>query len=149
MSRFLSTLTAPPPEPRPLAQPPAAFPLPGGVPSTPTTVAQTYGLNGGRAEFIPLMVEILKDVKYIFKDNPIELFTKGTGGGEFPFYRQRGLEEAISKIGEELHSQYVITYSPNNKLEGGFHQILVEVDHRPDVKRVVTRPGYWLAAKPG
>ncbi|HLI86777.1 MAG TPA: VWA domain-containing protein [Bryobacteraceae bacterium] len=149
MSRFVSTLTAPPEEPRPFSQPPTAYSLPGGVPSTPTTVAQTYGGNGGRAEFMPLMLEVLKDVKYIFKNNPIELFTKGTGGSEFSFYKQRGLEEAMQKIGEELHSQYLLTYSPNNKLEGGFHQIQVEVDGRPDVKRVVTRPGYWMAAKPG
>src|SRR5262249_1056942 len=108
MSRFVSTLTAPPNEPRPFSQPPTAYTLPGGLPSTPTTIAQTYGGNGGRAEFLPLMLELLKDVKYIFKDNPIELFTKGTGGGEFPFVRQRGLEEAIAKIGEELHSEYVI-----------------------------------------
>ncbi|MBV9507777.1 MAG: VWA domain-containing protein [Acidobacteriia bacterium] len=148
MSRFVSTLTAPPNEPRPLSQPPTAYTLPGGVPSTPTTVAQTYGGNGGRAEFMPLMVELLKDIKYIFKDNPVELFTKGTGGSEFGFVKQRGLEDAIQRIGEELHSQYVVTYSPNNKLEGGFHQILVEVEGRPDVKRVLTRPGYWLAAKP-
>jgi hypothetical protein len=149
MSRFVTTLTAPAEEPRPFSQPPTAYTLPGGVPSTPTTVAQTYGGNGGRAEFMPLMIEILKDVKYIFKDNPIELFTKGTGGSEFGYVKQRGLEEAISKIGDELHSQYIITYSPNNKLEGGFHQILVEVERRPDVKKVLTRPGYWLAAKPG
>lgn len=149
MSRFVTTLTAPPEEPRPFSQPPTAYTLPGGVPSTPTTVAQTFGGNGGRAEFMPLMIEILKDVKYIFKDNPVELFTKGTGGSEFGYVRQRGLEEAIAKIGDELHSQYIITYSPNNKLEGGFHQILVEVERRPDVKKVLTRPGYWLAAKPG
>jgi VWFA-related protein len=149
MSRLLTTLSAPAEEPRPPSQPPTAYSLPGGVPATPTTIAQTYGYNGGRAEFMPLMLEVLKDVKYIFKDNPIELFTKGTGGAEFPFYRRRGLEEAISKIGEELHSQYLITYSPNNKLEGGFHHIQVEVEGRPDVKKVQTRPGYWLAAKPG
>jgi VWFA-related protein len=149
MSRLITTLTAPPEEPRPPSQPPTAYTLPGGVPSTPTTVAQAYGYNGGRAEFMPLMIELFKDVKYIFKDNPMELFTKGTGGTEFPYYRQRGLEQAIEKLGEELHSQYVISYSPNNKLEGGFHQILVEVDGHPEVKKVLTRPGYWLAAKPG
>ena len=48
------------------------------------------GLAGCSAEFIPLMVEVLKDVKAIFKDNPVELFTKGTGGSEFSFYRQQG-----------------------------------------------------------
>ncbi len=148
MSRVVSTLSAPPNQPRPDPFPPSARPMPPGVPATPTTVAQTYGTNGGSAEFVPLMVEILKDVKYIFKDNPVELFTKGTGGSEFSFTRQRGLEDAIGRIGEELHSQYLISYSPNNKEEGGFHQIAVEVTGRPDVKRIQTRPGYWLAGKP-
>ena len=78
---------------------------------------------------------------HLFKDNPAELFTKGTGGREFSFYRQRGLEEAIQHIGEELHSQYLISYNPNNKEEGGFHQIQVVVAGRRDVGRVQTRPG--------
>ena len=148
MSRVMTSLTAPPPQPRPDPTPPAAHPLPSNVPATPTTVQQTYGTNGGRAEFVPLMVEVFKDVKAIFKDNPVELFTKGTGGSEFGFVRQRGLEEAIQRIGEELHSQYLISYSPNNKEEGGFHQITVEVAGRPDVQKIQTRPGYWLAGKP-
>ena len=75
--------------------------------------------------------------------------TKGTGGTEFPYYSKRGLEEAVNKLGDELHSQYVISYSPNNKLDGGFHKILVEVSGHPEAKKVLTRPGYWLAAKPG
>ena len=50
-------------------------------------MAQTYGIGGGgRAEFIPLMVELFKDVKAIFKDNPVEVFTKGTGGTEYSFF---------------------------------------------------------------
>ncbi|PWU03490.1 MAG: hypothetical protein C5B51_18910 [Terriglobia bacterium] len=151
MSRFVSTLSAPPNQPRPDPVPPAARAgvLPPNVVATPTTVAQTFGSNGGRAEFLPLMVELLKDVKYIFKDNPVELFTKGTGGSEFGFMKQRGLEEAIARIGEELHSQYLISYSPNNKEEGGFHEITVEVTGHPEVKKIQTRPGYWLAGKPG
>src|ERR1017187_3208110 len=108
------------------------------VPSiaTPTTVAQTYGLNGGSAEFIPLMVEVFKDVKAIFKDNPIEVFTKGTGGSEFGFHGLHSLEDAIQKAGEELHSQYTISYSPNNKDEGGFHHIIVQVGGHPEVTKI-------------
>ena len=68
------------------------------------------------------MVELFKDVKAIFKDNPVEAFTKGTGGTEYSFYKQRGLEDAIQKIGAELHWQYFVSYTPNNKDEGGFHQ---------------------------
>ncbi|MFB3827695.1 MAG: VWA domain-containing protein [Bryobacteraceae bacterium] len=147
ISRLVTTLTrdARPARPNPL--PPAARPLPPNVAATPTAVQQTYGEGGGgRAEFLPLMIEILRDVKAVFKDNPVELFTKGTGGTEYGFTRQRGLEEAISRVGEELHSQYLITYTPNNREEGGFHEIDVQVPARRDVK-IHTRPGYWLAAR--
>lgn len=148
MSRFVSTLTAKPQDPRPNTNPPALQPVPYNRAATPTVVQQTWGTNGGTAEFIPLMVELFKDAKAVFKDNPVELFTKGTGGSEYSFYRQRGLESAIQKIGEELHSQYMITYTPNDQLEGGFHEITVSVTGAPEVSRVQTRPGYWLAGKP-
>lgn len=147
ISRVLTTLTAKeqPPRPSPVAT--AARPLPSSVPRTPTTVQQTLGSGGGgRAEFIPLMVEVFKNVKAIFKDNPAEFFTKGTGGEEYSFTRERGLQEAIARVGEELHSQYLISYSPNNKEEGGFHEITVDIPSRRDA-RPQTRPGYWLAAK--
>jgi VWFA-related protein len=149
MSRFMTSLTAPTPVGRPDNLPPAMHSMPGLVPSTPTTVAQAYGYNAGRAEFIPAMVELFKDAKAIFRDNPVELFTKGTGGSEFGFHNQKSLEAAISRIGEELHSDYLLSYSPNNRDEGGFHEIVVDVTGRPDVKRVQTRPGYWLAPKVG
>ena len=147
MSRIMNVLTAPAPVPRPDNLPPAMHPLPSGVPATPTTVAQTYGLNGGTAEFIPLMVEVFKDVKAIFKQNPVEVFTKGTGGSIFSFHSLHSLEEAMQKVGEELHSEYTVSYNPNNKEEGGWHQIIVQVGGHPEVKRVQTRPGYWLAPK--
>jgi VWFA-related protein len=148
ISRMMSTLTAKPDPGRQRNLPPAMYPLPSNVPATPTTVQQTYGSGGGgRIEFIPMMVEVFKDVKAIFKDNPIEAFTKGTGGTEYGFVRQRGLEEAIQKIGAELHSQYMVTYRPNNKEEGGFHEIRVTISNAPQVKRTQARPGYWLGVK--
>jgi VWFA-related protein len=127
-------------------RPPAMTPLPSGVPATPNTVMQATGSVGSSAEFVPLMVEVFKDAKAIFKQNPSEVFTRGTGGEQFGFMRQRGLEDAIERISAELHSQYMISYNPNNKDEGGFHQITVQVTGRKDVK-VRTRPGYWLGAK--
>lgn len=148
ISRLMSTLSAKPDPGRQNNLPPAMHPLPSNVPATPTTVQQTYGTGGGgRIEFIPMMVEAFKDVKAIFKDNPVEAFTKGTGGTEYGFVRQRGLEEAIQKIGAELHSQYMVTYRPNNKDEGGFHEIKVVIANAPEVKKTQTRPGYWLGVK--
>jgi len=147
MSRIMNVLTAPAPVPRPDNNPPAMNPLPGGVPSTPTTVAQAYGTNGGTAEFIPLMVEVFRDTKAIFVANPVEVFTRGTGGSTFGFHSLHSLEDAMGKVGEELHSQYTVSYNPNNKDEGGWHQIVVQVGGHPEVKRVQVRPGYWLAPK--
>jgi len=102
-------------------------------------------LPGTSADVVPLLVEIFKDVKAVFVDNPAEKMTKATGGQEFSFFKQRGLEEAISKVGSELHSQYVVTYSPNNKEEGGWHDIKVTLPGRPEVKTRY-RPGYWMAS---
>ncbi len=143
ISRAITTLTQRAQPPRPNPQLPSARPMPAGVPATPTSVAQSDPTQGGAGNVVPLLIEIFRDVKAIFRDNPAEAFTKGTGGTEFSFVRQKGLEEAISKIGEELHSQYMITYSPNNTEEGGFHEIVVSVIARNAVPR--TRPGYWLA----
>jgi VWFA-related protein len=150
MSRFMTTLTAPTPSPRyetrpaPLA---GAASLPSFVPATPTTVGWSTGNEGGRAEFVPMMVELFRDAKAIFKDNPVEAFTKATGGTEFGFHSQRTLEEAMQKLGELLHSEYMISYSPNNRAESGFHEIKVDVPRRSDVKKVLTRPGYWLGPR--
>jgi VWFA-related protein len=148
MPRFVDVLSGKQKPPRPDPMPATARQgvLPPNVPATPTTVAQTFGQNGGRAEFIPLFKEILKDVRDIFVDNPVELMTKGTGGREYSFLGQRGLENALSDIGRELHSQYLITYTPNNPEEAGFHEIEVAVSGVHGAK-VRTRPGYWVAAK--
>lgn len=143
ISRMMSGLTAPPIPPRPDTLPPAMTPIPN-EPSTPTTVWQATGGQGNSFQFMPMLVEIFKDTKAIFVDNPLEVYAKGSGGDQFSFAKQRGLEDAIEKIGREIHSQYIVTYSPNNLQEGGFHQIQVDVNRR-DVK-VRTRPGYWTAS---
>jgi VWFA-related protein len=144
MSHIIGKLTTPAPDPRPAAQPPAAAgPLGGGHPSTPTTEDQTFGTDGYSADAFPLMVEIFRDVKNIFKVSPATLFTKGTGGEQFPFATSHGLEQAVSAIGDELHSQYIITYTPNNTGEGGFHKIDVEVVGRQ--YKCETKPGYFMS----
>ena len=105
---------------------------------------QTTGSDGASAQFVPLLVEIFKDTKAIFVDNPVEVFTQGTGGTQFSFGKQKGLEEAIEKVGNEIHSQYLITYNPNNKGDGGFHRIDVEVVGGGQYK-CETKPGYYMS----
>lgn len=153
MSRFLTTLTGKPQpgrqdnRPAPLA---GAASLPSMVAPTPTSVAQATGGGGGtagRAEFIPLLLELYRDAKAIFRKNPIEAFTQATGGVEWGFNSQRSLEEAIQRLGDQLHSNYMITYSPNNRETTGWHEIKVDVPGRAEVRKVQTRPGYWIGAQ--
>ena len=85
-----------------------------------------------------------RGVRAIFVPNPIEIYTQYTGGKEEGFVSQSDLERAAQNIGRELHNQYMITYNPNNKNEGGLHNIRVEVT-RKDLE-VRTRRGYWMAS---
>ena len=42
--------------------------------------------------------------------------------------KQSSLEQAMTDLGHELHSQYLLSYTPNNQNEPGFHKIRVEVN---------------------
>jgi VWFA-related protein len=125
--------------------PAGARPLPAGVPPTPDNARQLYGNPTNSGNFVPVFTEIFRAAKSIFVANPVEVYTRFTGGDERAFVSQRDLEHAISEIGDELHSQYLISYVPNNQNEGGFHNIKVTVN-RPGAK-VRTRPGYWIASQ--
>lgn len=144
ISRVISRLTEKPQAPRPDPFPPGARPRPGMAAGDPTTQAQMTGTFGYGADFVPVIEEIFRATKAIFVKNPAEVYTQFTGGREYSFITQADLEEAIGKIGSEIRSQYILSYTPNNKLEGGFHTIKVVVN-RPNLK-VRTRPGYWMAA---
>jgi VWFA-related protein len=76
--------------------------------------------------------------------NTAEALAAYTGGRRFSFVRQNALEQAISAIGEELHSQYLLSFTPLAQEREGYHTIDVRVPKQRDVT-VRTRPGYWLS----
>lgn len=140
LTQVMLRLTEKQPEPRPVPMDPTAQNNPMGIPNTPTTLAQNYGMQN-RAQFVPLIKEVYTDVKGIFVTEPAVRFATLTGGAQFPFYRQKGLEEAVQKISTEIHSQYMISYRPSNLSEPGFHTIEVAVEGTKYICRA--RPGYW------
>jgi VWFA-related protein len=116
--------------------------LPMGIASTPTTMEQNYGLSN-RAQFVPLLKEIFIDTKGLFVRDPATQFVRATGGSQFLFVREKGMEKAIERISQDIHSEYLVSYSPSNKGDGGFHTIQVTIDREPTyICR--TRPGYWI-----
>jgi VWFA-related protein len=142
ISHLLASLTskAQPNRPSQYSLPPGATPLPLGQINTATTESQ---MNMGN--WIPALKDIFDAAKGVFVPDPLDVYTKYTGGRQFSFKSQKTLERDVAQIGDELHSQYLLTYSPNNLEEGGYHHITVEV-MKPGLS-VRTRDGYWLAAK--
>jgi hypothetical protein len=95
-----------------------------------------------RAQFVPLLKEVYTDAKAIFVKDPSKQFTLQTGGQHFYFLNQKGLENAVARIGEEIHSQYLVSYRPSNFGDSGYHTIEVTIDRSPQYI-TKTRPGYW------
>ena len=142
ISTVVATLTAKPDIPRPQPIPTTAQHIPAGGALTPTTIEQ----NTNNGNYIPVFIDIFKAVKSIFVDDALDVFTRFTGGKQYAFVSEKSLERAVQGISEELHSQYMLSYTPNNQAEGGYHEIKVVVN-RPNLE-VRTRPGYWVAGRP-
>jgi VWFA-related protein len=123
----------------------------GGVP--PEALPNARGSGGGMTETDVIKQEdgnilntappLLRSIHDLFKRTPAEAFTYFSGGRVYSFRNERTLEAAITDIGKDLNSQYLLSYNPNDKDEPGFHTIRVVVD-RPGLV-IRTRPGYWWA----
>ena len=88
-----------------------------------------------------LIKEIYGGLKTLVVENPLSVLTRYTGGRQYPFFKQHAFEDAITKIGEEIHGQYLLSYTPSNIHEQGYHKIRVLLNH-PELT-VRSRPGYY------
>ena len=72
----------------------------------------------------------------------LEQIAARTGGRYFDTRRKEDLVKIYGIIGDELHGQYLLTYTPDKvDTDGGFHKIVLKTDKK-DVT-VVTREGYF------
>jgi VWFA-related protein len=114
-------------------------PLPGGeVRSDTSAIQQDLGANALNG-----VKPVYHSILYLFKKTPAEALTSLTGGNVYSFGTQRALEDAITDIGKDLNSQYILSYTPTKDVEEepGYHTIQVLVN-RPGLK-IRTRTGYW------
>ena len=111
-----------------------------GTPNTPTAQQQSgYSVT---PNMIPIIIDLVRGVKNLIFDNPLEVLADGTGGRDFSPRTTSGVQESIIRIGEDIRSQYRLSYSPNNLNEGGiFHRIRVEVPY--ERLRLRHRVGYF------
>jgi VWFA-related protein len=115
------------------------LPAPPGTVQTPTTENARYGT----IDLMALAVWAVTHIKDKITASGLQVASVATGGAHMATWKDRSVENAIDAIGAELHSQYVLTYTPTGTDVGGYHEIKVEVD-QPGMK-VRSRPGYYLA----
>jgi VWFA-related protein len=92
----------------------------------------------GDADYIGAIGELAR----MGKTNDANAFAKATGGRHLAFLKLGSLEAVVSRTGEEIHSQYLLSFAPLESKNAGLHHIEVHVAKFPDAV-VRARPGYW------
>jgi len=122
---------------------------PAKTPTTPQEAMGTYS-GGPSTKLDPKIpppeqrIDVIggiRELSHMNQPKVTEALTKATGGATFSFTRLKGLEDAIRKFGEDLHSQYLLTFAPDMS-RPGYHAIEVKV-RRPGLQ-VRARPGYRM-----
>jgi len=93
--------------------------------------------NGNNVDFIAPIVELVR----LGKANAADAFARASGGRHLSFTLYSTLENVISRTGEELHGQYLLSFVPETSGEA-FRRIEVKIPSHPDAV-VRVRPGYW------
>ncbi len=144
LSTLAAGLRTPPNPDRPIsATPPGTFGMPPrpGQPQSPTTPG---GMDSG-GDLLALGIWAVKNAANVAHARALAVATTATGGDHIPTFKDRSIEEALSRVGGELHAEYTLSYHPTGVALAGYHDIKIEVD-RTKVK-VRTRPGYFLPAE--
>lgn len=128
-------------QPTPIA-PPGIMTLPA-PPGTVQTPAGQDVASASSVDLLGLAIWAVQHADNKVKDHAMEVACVATGGAHLSTYKDRTIEKVIDEIGGELHSQYTISYAPNDSDAVGYHEIKVDVD-RKNLK-VRTRPGYYVA----
>ena len=87
------------------------------------------------------LLAALGELSHLRDANTAEVLAKSTGGETFSFTRQKALENAIQKLGTELHAEYVLSFAPSVTTPG-YHTIEVRLARAGEF-RIRARPGYW------
>jgi hypothetical protein len=65
-----------------------------------------------------------------------------TGGRHLSFETVHRLEQDLTEIGKEVHSQYQLSFAPEVEGTPVYHELVVKVKEHPHAV-VRARPGYW------
>jgi len=125
--------------------PPGTFSRPGvpGSPQTPGTVEQ----SSANVDLLPLVEDLVKMGINLVTPQALEAASAATGGDHIRTFHDNSIEQAMNRVGQELHAEYTLAYDAPPEGPWAWHEITVKVT-RPGFK-VRTRPGYFLAPPNG
>jgi VWFA-related protein len=89
-------------------------------------------------DILGLLVEIAQSAK----KNVGKTLAEYTGGRQLSFETLRRLEDDLSEIGKEIHSQYQLSFVPATEESPVYHSLTLTVKHHADLV-IRARPGYW------
>ena len=89
----------------------------------------------------PNYLAVFTELFRLAKTNDTQALTRATGGSEYPFLRERAVEQAVEALGVEVHSQYILSFPPG-AARPGMHQIDVSIPGRADLN-LRSRQAYW------
>jgi hypothetical protein len=98
--------------------------------------------GAGGLDILGLCLEIAQ----ASKKNVGKTLAEYTGGRQLSFETLRHLEDDLSEIAKEIHSQYQLSFVPATEQTPVYHSLSVSVRHHADLL-IRARPGYWNGAK--
>lgn len=103
-----------------------------------TTKASEYAPpEGGRGWILDSITEMV----HATKQDTGKILSASTGGRTLKFETKSKLENELIRLGTDIHSRYMLSFTPARS-EESFRHIIVEVKNRPDLT-IRARPGYW------
>lgn len=113
-------------------------PLPPNTPRTPGNADAVYSTP---VPVVPIMVATGEVIRSALASSLLEFYAGYTGGVFYSHWSKKAVQEQLSKIASEIHSQYELAYIPDTLAQTGFHRIEVQVRRRG--VKVRTRAGYF------
>jgi len=117
----------------------AAPPQPG----RPTTPDSSMGAFGVTVPITGAIRPALRVPQSIIFSNDAEAYAAYTGGVFYSQWSAQALQSHLSRIAADVHSQYLLTYVPNDLSETGFHRLEVKVNRKDMKLKIRTRRGYF------
>jgi VWFA-related protein len=113
--------------------------------SKPTDLQQIHdapipSIDGPDGPPTASILQILPELFRLAQTNAVAALTQATGGSDYPFLKERGIENAIEKLGVEVHSQYILNF-PLPPGARGTHKIEVLLPDHADY-RIRARQAY-------